>query len=163
MFLQSLSSQTDTEKNSPRLLLASRRCHHGMTGCSVPFLPLQPAHITSYSTEPKCSQLIALLTTSSFQTLFLFFSLFFDCLKTTLRPAAALLSLSVVPMIPFCRCFSSHPPASPMLYSVPEHWTELWMAEIRSFPQTTSVQKRKPPVCYSLFFCITFTTVVSSS
>lgn len=92
-------------KISPRLLLASRRCHHRMTGCSVPFLPLWPAHITSYSTEPKCSQLIAFLTTSSFETLFLFFSLFFDCLKATFRAAAALLSLSVVPILPILLLF----------------------------------------------------------
>lgn len=132
-------------KTSPRLLLASRKCHHRMSGCSVPFLPLWPAHITSFSTEPNCSQLIALLTTSSFQTLFLFFSLFCDCLKATLRAAAAPLSLSVVPMIPFWLLFLFTSTSFPqLLYSVPEHWIDLWMAEIRSFPQITPVQKRKP-------------------
>lgn len=60
---------------------------------------------TQHSTETKHSQLITFLTTSSFETLFLFFSLYFGCLKASHRAAAALLSLSVVLMLPIWLLF----------------------------------------------------------
>lgn len=136
-----------------------------MTGCSVPFLPLWPAHITSYSTEPKCSQLIAFLTTSSFETLFLFFSLFFDCLKATFRAAAALLSLSVLPILPilllFLLTFTGFPQLLLLTLWTLDTAVDGWYLELPS--DHICAKEKTLSLCYSILFCITFKTVVNSS
>lgn len=112
--------------------------------------PLASTHLTTQCTaekaslRPKCSQLITHLTTSSFETLFLIFSLFFDCLKATLWTTAALLSLPVVPMLPIWLLFLFSPTGFPSCYcSVCGHWVQLWVADLRSFPLTKSEKKRK--------------------